>query len=640
MTKIVYQMDEYLFNKIHSNLTQLKNISEKTNNFFAYSVQDFKDKANFKIVIIDFSPEKVNMFNAGKVKFDFIMQISKKDNQNFKTQNELSNFNFNWFNNENKKEKEIFIEQNLVNMMRDNDGKPNLSKVKCAICGKGHQGRKTVFVAKVNGTNQYQFIGQNCLGHYVPNQQLKIFLLLMRVMNALKLSQVVTGSEATKTVDLNSVIISAANKFCQKLYQENKLPFKNSPALSQQNHNKLIGLRKSNELVLQSILRAYGLNFIIPNEVEKLLYDLYFDGKYVNVDFRNRKKKEVKKQITELFYKLLILQMQNAINLFIKNSTNKKLNLLTTTDNLTNQILGKDVSKHSPYNIYTSIMFYRTNAQEAIAWRNQKYPLFAKSSDEDLVGPVSKELKIKYQKLKLSQDLNQMLNMQSSSNMNKIQKQYDFIEQKFNQYLSVYFNNEKTPISAFTKQISSKITLSIMNFYEKLSDNECYDYKSDTVDLNIENLNEQTLVFLKPKELTQFIVNDFKLSLKQAKTSVFEIKKTKELIETANTNGILAMTANDSINQIYQCLVSPSFKSTIFNDNFLSSYQSKFAKVNKNFGNGVKNNIYQLTQETDNYNEEMLQLFQAKGLNQAFDYRYKMVEQASKAFENSLKLIN
>lgn len=640
MTKMVYQMDEYLFNKIRSNLTQLKNISEKTNNFFAYSAQDFKDKINFKIVIIDFSPEKVNMFNAGKVKFDFIMQISKKDSQSFKTQNELSNFNFNWFNNENKKEKKIFIEQNLVNMMRDNDGEPNLSKVKCAICGKGHRGRKTVFVAKVNGTNQYRFIGQNCLGHYVPNQQLKIFLLLMRVMNALKLSQVVTGSEATKTVDLNSVIVSAANKFCQKLYQENKLPFENSPALSQKNHNKLIGLRKSNELVLQNTLRAYGLNFIIPDKVEKLLYDLYFDGKYINVDFRNRKKKEVKKQITELFYKLLILQMQNAINLFIKNSTNKKLDLLTTTDNLTNQILGKDVSKHSSYNIYTSIMFYRTNAQEAIAWRNQKYPLFAKSDDEDLVGPVSKELKIEYQKLKLSQDLNQMLNMQSSRNMTKIQKQYDFIEQKFNQYLSVYFNNKKTPISAFTKQISDKITLSIMNFYEKLSDNECYDYKSDTIDLNIENLNEQTLVFLKPKELTQFVVNDFKMSLKQSKTTVFEIKKTKELIETANTNGILAMTANDSINQIYQCLMSPSFKSTIFNDNFLSSYQSKLTKVNKNFGNGVKNNIYQLTQETDNYNEEMLQLFQAKGLNQAFDYRYKMVEQASKVFENSLKLIS
>ena len=640
MTRMVYQMDEYLFNKINSNLAQLKNISEKTNNFFTYSVQDFKDKANFKVVIINFSPEKVNMFNAGKVKFDFVMQISKKDNQSLNSQNELNNFNFNWFNHDSKKEKEVFVEQNLVNMMRDDDGKPNLSKVKCAICGKGHQGRKTVFVAKVNGTNQYQFIGQNCLSHYVPNQQLKIFLLLMRVMSALKMSQVITGSEATKTVDLNSVILSAANKFCQKLYQENKLPFKNATALSQKNNKKLIGLRKSNELVLENILRAYGLNFIIPNEVEKSLYDLYFSGKYIDKGFRNKKKKEVKQKISELFYKLLILQMQNAVNLFIQNSTNKKLNLLTTTDNLTNQILGKNVSEHNSYNIYTSIMFYRTDLQKAIAWRNQKYPLFAENNDEDLIGPVSKQLKIKYQKLKLSQDLNQMLNMWSSPNMSKIQKQYDFIEQKFNQYLSVYFNNAKSPISAFTKKISNKITLSILNFYQELSDSECYDYKSDTIDLNIENLNKQTLIFLKPKELTQFVVDDFKSSLEKAQPKVFEIKKAKELIETANTDGILAITANDSINQIYQCLVSPSFKSLAFDDNFLISYQNKFVEINKKFGNGVKNNIYQLTQETDNYNEEMLQLFQAEGLNQAFNYRYKMVEQASKAFENSLKLIS
>ena len=192
--KLVYELTTAEFDVISRDLRSLKRVSDKTNNFFDYKAINVPN-SNTIYLIFKLDPDSINRFNAGsqgqlklKLLADIMRVSSNKDSDDVVKSNDgKTRFIFNWLDSSKQKDNKK-INLDLLQQMRtySENGDPNLSDIKCIVCGKRQKNRRSMFAVSVEGSQDYKFIGSSCVNLYIPKAQRMLIEKIMNILLLLK----------------------------------------------------------------------------------------------------------------------------------------------------------------------------------------------------------------------------------------------------------------------------------------------------------------------------------------------------------------------------------------------------------------------------------------------------------------------
>ena len=600
--KLVYELTTAEFDVISRDLRSLKRVSEKTNNFFDYKVINVPN-SNAIYLIFKLDPDSINRFNAGsqgqlklKLLADIMRVSSNKDSDDVvKSSDGKARFIFNWLDSSNQKDNKK-INLDLLQQMRtySENGDPNLSDIKCIVCGRKQKGRRSMFAVKVEGSQDYKFIGSSCVNLYIPKAQRMLIEKIMNILLLLKDKKSISYKELP-AVPIDKILDEEIELFIEKIYGVNYNKLVNDKiqkATLNKNTKPEISnvLNSSIDTIEEMIKSVYNTDAIkFDNSVRQNILKIIFAEKNEKGYVLELIEKEFAKVIGnnfDEFYHDYCLTMSKYLNNYYEHGNANSMVKLVEFDKLVLANSNDRFSLKIDYDLFG--LFERNFFKKVKVYKDD----FSNKDDK-----TKKLINIVIDKngvdaLPMSSDAAKAIEeIKSSGKVQEAKELQDKITKRIEDYRNGEFAKKRNFLIVNFANALSTIVTQIFYLLSQNNNNKLlfpYNYQKDTISFTLANAGK----YGSHDEVFKMIKDDFLKSIKASRSLTQSIINAREFIMAAQEQDgkILALTANDAHKAIKKALTSSQMTSSEFGKNdlsFMKNYNTqvkcflKFGDLNK-----------------------------------------------------------
>lgn len=600
--KLVYELTTAEFDVISRDLRSLKRVSEKTNNFFDYKAINVPN-SNTIYLIFKLDPDSINRFNAGsqgqlklKLLADIMRVSSNKDGDDVVKSNDgKTRFIFNWLDSSKQKDNKK-VNLDLLQQMRtySENGDPNLSDIKCIVCGKRQKNRRSMFAVSVEGSQDYKFIGSSCVNLYIPKAQRMLIEKIMNILLLLKDKKSISYKELP-AVPIDKILDEEIELFIEKIYGVNYDKLVNGKiqktALNKNTKPEISNVLNSSidtiEEMIKSVYNTDAIKF--DNSVRQNILKIIFAEKnekgYVLELIEKEFAKVIANNFDEFYHDYCLTMAKYLNNYYEHGNANSMVRTIrfnklisANSNNYFSLRIDYDVFGMFERNFFGKVKVYKDDLSNKDDKTKKLINIVIDKNGVDAL-PMSSDAAEKIEELK------------SSGKVQEAKELQDKITKRIEDYRNGEFAQKRNFLIVNFANALATIVTQIFYLLSQNNNNKLlfpYNYQKDTISFTLANSEK----YGNHDEVFKMIKDDFLKSIKASRSLTQSIINAREIIMAAQEQDgkILALTANDAHKAIKKALTSSQMASSEFGKNdlsFMKNYNTqvkcflKFGDLNK-----------------------------------------------------------